>query len=93
MESHKAEKNRSKKQIKKNSTAYLCQREKANGKKRKFLDNMTEEEKHIKRAKGRKYYHKKKQEKKVKNIAEMTEREKRKQIKIWKEVTKKYREK
>lgn len=62
MESHKAENNniRSKKQIKKNSTAYLRQREKANARKRKFLDKMTEEEKEIKRAKGREYYYKKK---------------------------------
>lgn len=65
MESHKVEKNknRSKKQIKKNSTAYLRQREKANARKRKFLDKMTEEEKEIKRAKGREYYHKKKNKK------------------------------
>ncbi|CAH0552457.1 unnamed protein product [Brassicogethes aeneus] len=54
---------------------------------------MTEEERDIKRAKDRAYYQKKKGENKVKNIAEMTEREKRKQRKIWKEASKKYREK
>ncbi|CAH1987621.1 unnamed protein product [Acanthoscelides obtectus] len=83
----------SKKQLKKNSSAYLRQREKANARKKKFLDKMTEEEIEIKRAKDRAYYRKKKAEKKVKNISEMTEREKRKQRKIWKEASKKYREK
>ncbi|CAH1970101.1 unnamed protein product [Acanthoscelides obtectus] len=83
----------SKKQLKKNSSAYLRQGEKANARKKKFLDKMTEEEIEIKRAKDRAYYRKKKAEKKVKNIAEMTEREKRKQRKIWKEASKKYREK
>ncbi|CAH1983966.1 unnamed protein product [Acanthoscelides obtectus] len=34
----------SKKQLKKNSSAYLRQREKANARKKKFLDKMTEEE-------------------------------------------------
>lgn len=95
MEAPVIEKNkkRSKKQVKKNSSAYLQQREKANARKRKFLDKMTEEEREFKRAKDREYYQKKKAEKKVKNVGEMTEREKRKQRKIWKEASKKYREK
>lgn len=95
MESPVAGKNKKlqKKQVKKNSSAYLRQREKANARKRKFLNKMTEEEREIKRAKDRAYYQKKKAEKKVKNIDEMTEREKRKQRKIWKEASKKYREK
>lgn len=46
MESFETEKNnkRPKKQVKKNSSAYLRQREKDNARKRKFLDKMTEEE-------------------------------------------------
>lgn len=57
MESQETEKNkkRSKKQVKKNSSAYLPLREKANARKRKFLDKMTEEEREIKRAKDRAY--------------------------------------
>ncbi|XP_045768056.1 uncharacterized protein LOC123869252 [Maniola jurtina] len=82
-----------KKQLKKNTSAYLHQREKANARKRKFLDKMTDEEREIKRAKDRAYYQQKKAEKKVKNIAQVTQREQRKQRKKWKEASKKYREK
>lgn len=95
METPDAEKNikRTKKKLKKDSAAYLRQREKANARKRKFLDKMTDEQRELKRAKDREYYKKKKAEKKVKNIADMTEREKRKQRKDWKKASKKYREK
>lgn len=44
-------KKKSKKALKKDSLAYLRHREKANARKRFFLDNMTEEQKEIKRAK------------------------------------------
>lgn len=89
------EKNKKKtqKKLKKDSASYLRQREKANARKRKFLDKLTEEQREIKRAKDREYYKKKKAEKKVKTIADMTEREKRKQRKCWKNASKKYREK
>lgn len=95
MESQEAEKKqkRQKYLTKKYSAAYLRQREKANAKKRMFLDKMTVEQREIKRAKNRAYFKKKKAENKVKNITEMTEREKRKQRKAWKEASKKYREK
>ncbi|KAL4717885.1 hypothetical protein ACJJTC_005730 [Scirpophaga incertulas] len=94
METPHKEKNKKKsqKKLKKDSAAYLRQREKANARKRKFLDRMTEEQREIKRAKDREYYKKKKAEKKVKNIANMTNREKR-QRKDWKIASKKYREK
>lgn len=95
METPHKEKNKKKsqKKLKKDSAAYLRQREKANARKRKFLDRMTEEQREIKRAKDREYYKKKKAEKKVKNIANMTNREKRQQRKDWKIASKKYREK
>lgn len=94
METPDKEKNKKiPKKLKKDSAAYLRQREKANARKRKFLDKMTEEQKEIKRAKDREYYRKKKAEKKVKKITDMTEREKRKQRKDWKKASKKYREK
>lgn len=66
MESDEAGKNkkRPKKQLKKDSSAYLRQREKANARKRKFLDKMTPEQREIKRAKDRAYYQKKKQKRK-----------------------------
>lgn len=95
METPDKERNKknTKKQVKKDSAAYLRQREKANARKRKFLAKMTEEQKEIKRAKDREYYEKKKLENKVKKITDMTEREKRKQRKNWKKASKKYREK
>ncbi|CAG9782469.1 unnamed protein product [Diatraea saccharalis] len=89
----KEKKKRTRKQLKKDSAAYLRQREKANARKRKFLDKMTEQQKEIKRAKDREYYKKKKEENKVKKISDMTEREKRKQRKDWKKASKKYRDK
>lgn len=82
-----------KKTFKKNSSAYLKYREKANARKRNFLDKMTEEQREIKRAKDRETYQKKKAENKVKKITDMTEREKRKQRKQWKHASKKYRDK
>ncbi|VEN46256.1 unnamed protein product [Callosobruchus maculatus] len=95
METPRKEENRKKNQkmLQKNNAAYLRQREKANARKRKFLDKMTEEEKEMKRAKDREYYKKKKEERKVKKVADMTEREKRKQRKDWRIASKKYREK
>lgn len=95
METPDREKNKkkTKKKLKKDSAAYLRQREKANARKRKFLDKMSEEQREIKRAKDREYYKKKKAEKKVKRVADMTERERRKQRKCWKNASKKYREK
>lgn len=61
METPDKEKNKKKsqKKLKKDSAAYLRQREKANARKRKFLDKMTEDQKEIKRAKDREYYKKK----------------------------------
>lgn len=58
-----------------------------------FLDKITPEQKEIKRAKFREYYHKMKGENKIKHVSEMSEREKRQQRKKWKEASKKYREK
>lgn len=86
-------KKKTKKELKKDSMAYLRHREKANARKRKFLDNMTEEQKEIKRAKDREYYQKKKAENKVNKISDLTEREKRALRKQWKEASKKYRAK
>lgn len=70
MVSHEAEKNkkRPKKRLKKDSSAYLRQREKANARKRKFLDRMTDEQREIKRAKDRAYYQKKKQKRKLRTL-------------------------
>lgn len=95
METPDKEKNKkiTQKKLKKDSAAYLRQRENANARKRKFLDKMTEQQKEIKRAKDREYYKKKKAENKVKKITDMTDREKRKQRKDWKKASKKYREK
>lgn len=50
----------SKKKIKENSAAYIKQKEKAKARKRKFLEKMTPEQRELKRAKDREYYHKKK---------------------------------
>ncbi|KAH0815919.1 hypothetical protein GEV33_006872 [Tenebrio molitor] len=52
---------------------------------------MTAEQREIKRVKDKTYYQKKKAEKKVKPIAQMTEQEKRKQRKHWKKASQKYR--
>ncbi|KAG6443763.1 uncharacterized protein LOC115456138 [Manduca sexta] len=87
------EKRKSKKRLKQDSVAYKRHREKANARKRKFLDNMTPEQKEMKRLKDREYYQRKKAEKKVKTISDMTEREKRKQRKSWREYSQKYRQK
>lgn len=84
---------KSNKTLKKDSSAYSYHREKANARKRKFLDNMTEEQKEIKRAKDREYYHKKKAENKVKKISDITESKKRAVRKQWKKASKKYRQK
>lgn len=46
-----------------------------------FLDKITPEQKEIKRAKFREYYHKMKGENKIKHVSEMSEREKRQQRK------------
>jgi uncharacterized protein HemY len=62
--------------LKKDSSAYLRQRKNDNARKMKFLDKMTAEQREIKRVKDRTYYQKKKAEKKVKPIAQMTEQEK-----------------
>ena len=64
METPDKEKNKKKsqKKLKKDSAAYSRQREKANARKRKFLDKMTEDQKEIKRAKDREYYKKKSRE-------------------------------
>lgn len=69
--------------------AYFRQREKANVRKRKFLDKMTDDQKEIKRARNRTYYKKKKTEKHVKKKAEITEREQRTKRKDWKKASKK----
>lgn len=46
-------KKKSKKALKRDSVAYLRHREKANARKRNFLDKMTEEQREIKRAKDK----------------------------------------
>lgn len=46
----------SKKNINKNSQAYIKQRQKANARKRKYLDNLTLEQRELKKAKDREYY-------------------------------------
>ena len=83
----------SKKNINKNSAAYIKQRQKANARKRKYLDNLTLEQRELKKAKDREYYQKKKAENKIKSIKSMTEREKRKQRALWKKNSRKYRQK
>lgn len=54
---------------------------------------MTPEQKEKKILKDKEYYQRKKAEKKIKTISEMSEREKRKQRKIWRKNSQKYREK
>ncbi|KAL3273306.1 hypothetical protein HHI36_014757 [Cryptolaemus montrouzieri] len=71
----------------------MCQREKANTRKRKFSENMTPEEREIKRAKKWECYQKKKARNKVIKVANMTDHEKHKQRKQWKQALKKYKEK
>ncbi|CAH2020194.1 unnamed protein product [Acanthoscelides obtectus] len=67
MENNKNEKkNNSKKRLKQKSIAYKRHRENANARKSKFLDNMTPEQKEMKRLKDREYNQRKKAEKKVK---------------------------
>lgn len=83
----------SKKIINKNSAAYIKQRQKANARKRKYLDNLTKEQRELKKAKDREYYQKKKAANKIKFINDMTEREKRKQRALWKKNSRKYRQK
>lgn len=79
--------------IKQDSPTYLTQRQKANARKRRFLDKMTDEQKEIKRCKDRAYYRKKKAEGNSKSITQLTEQEKRKKRNSWKEASKKYRNK
>lgn len=57
-----------KKQLKKDSPAYLRLREKRNAYNRKYRDKMTDEQKEILRAKGREYYYIKKAEKNFKKF-------------------------
>ena len=64
-----------------------------NARKRKFLLNMTPEQKAKKQVKDRAYYNKMKAENKVKSIIEMSEKEKEEQRKLWRQNTRKYREK
>lgn len=93
MEQHNRSKEKpSKKKINRNSAVYIRQREKANARKRRFLDKMTPEQREIKKAKDRDYYQRKKAEKKIKFISDMSEREKRQQRKLWKKNSRKYRE-
>ncbi|XP_063363882.1 uncharacterized protein LOC134652649 [Cydia amplana] len=87
------EKKKSKKRSKQDSTAYKKHREKANARKRKFLDKMTPEQREVKRLKDREYYQRKKAENKVKTVSDMTERQKRKQRKLWRKNSQKYRQK
>lgn len=82
-----------KKELDKESSSYLLQREKANARKRKFLDKMTAEQRELKKAKDREYYWKHKEHNKVKKIINMTEQEKEKIRKNWKEASIRYREK
>ncbi|CAG9135117.1 unnamed protein product [Plutella xylostella] len=94
MENDKSEKKtKSKKRLKEDSIAYKKYREKANARKRKFLDKMTPEQKEMKRLKDREYYQRKKAENKVKTVNDMTERQKRKQRKTWRINSQKYRQK
>lgn len=64
-----------------------------NARKRKFLLNMTPEQKAKKQVKDRAYYNKMKADNKVKSITEMSEKEKEEQRKLWRQNTRKYREK
>lgn len=80
------------KRLNRDSPTYLRHRELANARKRRFLDNMTEEEKILKRAKDREYYKKKKAENKIKKIADLTECQKRVLRTHWIKASKKYRE-
>lgn len=68
METNKEAKKKkiAKKQVKKDSPAYLRLREKVNAYNRKYRDKMTDEQKEIIRAKGREYYYIKKAEKNLK---------------------------
>ncbi|KAG6441738.1 hypothetical protein O3G_MSEX002009 [Manduca sexta] len=77
----------------KNNLDYLRRRIKANARKKRFLDKMTDEQKAIKRAKDREYYHKKKTENKPRKITEFTEREKLNIREKWREASRKYRKK
>lgn len=77
------EKKKQKKRSKQDSIAYKKHREKANARKRKFLDKMTPEQREMKILKDREYYQRKKAENKVKTVSDMTERQKRKQRKLW----------
>lgn len=92
METLSNKKKVSKKNINKNSAAYIKQRQKANARKRKYLDNLTTEQRLLKKAKDREYYQKKKAANKTKRIEDMTEREKRKQRALWKKNSTKYRQ-
>ncbi|KAJ8705677.1 hypothetical protein PYW08_012723 [Mythimna loreyi] len=87
----KKKRKRTKKKLEKNSIAYLREREKANARKKRFLDKMTDEEKELKRAKDRAYHHRKKADKNRK-IAVMSEEEKIRQREVWNRAAKKYRQ-
>lgn len=93
MENKNEDKKKSKKRLKQDSIAYKKHREKANARKRKFLDKMTPEQREMKRLKDREYYQRKKAENKVKTVSDMTERQKRKQRKSWSKNSQKYRQK
>ncbi|XP_054720926.1 uncharacterized protein LOC129230544 [Uloborus diversus] len=79
--------------IKKTSQQYKLHRQKANARNQKYKSNLTEEKKEIIKAKARERYRKKKELGLIQPIAERSDREKRKQRKIWKNATTKYRKK
>lgn len=81
------------KKLDKYSACYLRQREKANARKRKFMEKMTPEDKEKKRAKDRQYYQNKKAERTTKVKRNMSEHEKGIQRKRWRIASMKYREK
>uniref|UniRef100_A0A2H1WCE9 SFRICE_005657 n=1 Tax=Spodoptera frugiperda TaxID=7108 RepID=A0A2H1WCE9_SPOFR len=86
-------KNCPKKKLDKSSPAYVRQRQLANARKRIYLDNLTPEQKEIKKAKDREYYHeKKKKMTQSRSIYNLTEEAQLKLRAQWKENTKKYRQ-
>lgn len=82
MEEHNRKEKLSKRKINRNSAAYIKQLEKANARKRKFMNKMTPEQREIKKAIDREYYQRKKTERKIKSINDMSERQKRQQRKL-----------
>lgn len=73
------------------SLTYIRHRERANARKQRFLQNLTPEQRELKKAKDREYYHKKKAFKKRKSIKDMSEEEREHQRKLWRDSAKKYR--